>query len=71
MRKSGNITKKLCWNLIISIDGNIIKEQKYRTLKDISNELNLSYNIVSEMAMGRKKNKSGTFEPQYSFKRLS
>ena len=70
MRKTGNITKKICWQLLISIDNNVISDKQYRTLKDISNELNMSYNIVSEMAMGRKKNKLGRYEPQYSFFKL-
>ena len=45
-------------------------EKEYKTLKAISNELGLSYNIVSEMVLGRKKNKSGRYEPQYIFNRL-
>lgn len=70
MRKSGDYTKKECWKLIVSVNDNIIKEQRYRTLKDISTDLGVSYNVISEMALGRKKNKKGTYEPQYTFRKL-
>ena len=70
MRKVGDITNKICWKLIISVDDNIILEKEYRTLRDVASDLDLSYNIVSEMSLGRKKNRNGRYEPKYSFSRI-
>ena len=70
MRKTGDMTNKICWNLIIKLNEEILLDKEYKTLKDISDELQISYNIVSEMVLGRKKNKSGRYEPQYIFSRL-
>lgn len=70
MRKSGDLTNKLCWKLSISIDGNLMFIKDFKTLKEIADELNLSYNVVSEMSLGRKKNRRGKYEPQYNFTRL-
>ena len=71
MRKIGDITQKICWKLQIVVNDNIIYEQKYSTLKDIAEELGYSYNIVSEMVMGRKKNRKGKYDTQYSIKKLT
>ena len=71
MRKIGDITQKICWKLQIVVNDNIIYEQKYSTLKDIANELGYSYNVVSEMVMGRKKNRQGKYDTQYYIKKLS
>mgnify|MGYP005988273747 CR=1 FL=1 len=70
MRKSGDLTKKYCWEMSIYINDKIISQNKYKTIRDIADELDLSYNVVSEMIMGRKKNRKGKFEPQYLFTRL-
>jgi len=70
MRKIGDITQKICWKLQIVVNDNIIYEQKYSTLKDIANELGYSYNVVSEMVMGRKKNRNGKYDTQYSIKKI-
>ena len=71
MRKIGDITQKICWKLQIVVNDDIIYEQKYSTLNDIANELGYSYNVVSEMVMGRKKNRQGKYDAQYSIKKLS
>lgn len=70
MRKSGDLTKKYCWEMTIYINDKIISQNKYKTIRDIADELELSYNVVSEMIMGRKKNRKGKYEPQYLFTRL-
>tara|TARA_R110000803_G_scaffold83226_1_gene149377 strand:+ start:667 stop:879 length:213 start_codon:yes stop_codon:yes gene_type:complete len=70
MRKTGDITNKICWKLIIELNDEVVLDKEFKTLKDVSNELGLSYNIVSEMVLGRKKNKSGRYEPKYTFSRL-
>ena len=70
MRKSGDITNKICWKLIIELNDEVVLDKEFKTLKDVSNELGISYNIVSEMVLGRKKNKSGRYEPKYTFSRI-
>ena len=40
-------------------------------IRDIAQELGYSYNVVSEMVMGRKKNRKGKYDTQYSIKKLS
>ena len=70
MRKSGDTTNKICWNLSIFNNDKEIFNRDFKTLKDISNELGLSYNIVSEMSLGRKKNKKGKFDTKYFFTRI-
>ena len=70
MRKIGDLTQKICWKLEISVNDNIVFENEYSTLKDIAQELGYSYNVVSEMVMGRKKNKKGRYDTQYSIKKL-
>tara|TARA_A100000171_G_scaffold37544_1_gene36591 strand:- start:4849 stop:5070 length:222 start_codon:yes stop_codon:yes gene_type:complete len=71
MRKIGDITQKICWKLQISVNNNIVYENEYSTLKDIAEELGYSYNIVSEMVMGRKKNRKGKYDTQYSIKKIA
>tara|TARA_R110000751_G_scaffold81633_3_gene164712 strand:+ start:2776 stop:2988 length:213 start_codon:yes stop_codon:yes gene_type:complete len=70
MRKKGDTTNKICWNLKIYIDGEEKYNKDFKTITEIGEDLDLSYNIVSEMVMGRKKNKRGRYEPQYLFNRL-
>ena len=71
MRKIGDITQKICWKLQISVNNNIVYENEYSTLKDIAEELGYSYNVVSEMVMGRKKNRKGKYDTQYSIKKIA
>tara|TARA_R100001086_G_scaffold6918_1_gene4161 strand:+ start:1072 stop:1293 length:222 start_codon:yes stop_codon:yes gene_type:complete len=71
MRKIGDITQKICWKLEITVNDNIVYENEYSTLRDIAQELGYSYNVVSEMVMGRKKNRKGKYDTQYSIKKLS
>tara|TARA_R110000824_G_scaffold400786_1_gene609338 strand:+ start:320 stop:532 length:213 start_codon:yes stop_codon:yes gene_type:complete len=70
MRKVGDKTHKICWNLSIFINNKTFYEKDFSTLKDVAAELDLSYNVVSEMALGRKKNRKGRYETQYLFTKL-
>ena len=70
MRKSGDITNKICWKLIIKCNDSIMLEKEFKTLKSISEELGYSYNVISEMALGRKKKRGGKYDTQYLFKKL-
>ena len=70
MRTIGATTNKICWELIIKCDDNIVFYENFKTLKDIAKHLNITYNVVSEMAMGRKKIRTGKYDTQYIFNRL-
>lgn len=69
-RKFGNTTNKICWNLTIIIDEKTILNRDYKTLQDIATELGYSYNVVSEMAINRKKRNKGKYDTQYHFTKL-
>ena len=63
MRTKGAKTEKSCWYLKIYYPNYVYKEQKYKTLRDVAIDLNISYNQVSELTNnGRNKGKS-----KYSF----
>ena len=63
MRTKGAKTEKECWKLKISYPDYIVKEGVYKTLRDVADELKLSYNQVCELTnKGRNKTKS-----KYSF----
>jgi len=54
--------RKLCWNVIVSIRGQgetggdtILHKEEYISLRDIAEELNLSYHQVADISAGRKK----------------
>ena len=38
---------------IVSINDNELHKQEYKTLKDISNDLNLTYQQVADLSVGR------------------
>lgn len=45
----------VCFNCKVSINGNILHDKQYKTLKEISNELNLSYQQVADYSANRVK----------------
>ena len=71
MRTNGATTQKECYNLSIELKGEETFNKNFKTLKDISNELGLSYNRVVEMKRGRKKQNKGKYEPQYFIARIT
>ena len=70
MRTKGSIGKNNCWSLNVSVNGNEIHNQEYKTLQDISSVLGFTYNQVVEISNKRKKIGKGTFDTQYSIKRI-
>ena len=50
--------KKLCYSVLVKIGEQIIHSEDYISLKDISEDLNLSYQQVANLSCGRKLNKS-------------
>ncbi len=45
-----------CFNCKITQNGQEVHNQDYTTLKDISDDIGLSYSIVADISSGRKKN---------------
>jgi hypothetical protein len=71
MRNKGSKTCAKCWRLeVINQDNNLFAGE-YSTLKEIGDELGLSYNQVVEMSSGRKKQATGKYDTTYRFTRLS
>lgn len=51
-RKTGSSTKKVCWNLTTTKEGEEPSTTKHATLKSIAEELNLGYHTCSKIAKG-------------------
>lgn len=71
MRKSGAKTEKLCWNLKVINNENVIFEKDYPTLKNVGNDIGFKYNRVVELATGRKKQQEGKFDSKYIFTKIN
>mgnify|MGYP003645913644 CR=1 FL=1 len=71
MRNKGSITIALCWKLEVINQNEIIFTKEYTTLKEIANELGMTYNQVVEMSSGRKKPLMGRFDTTYKFIKIS
>jgi len=66
--------KKLCYSVLVKIGEQVIHEHQYISLKDIADDLNLSYQQVANLSCGRCKvsNLSGfKYNPQVEIKKLS
>ena len=67
-------SKNNCFNCKISLNGNLIHDKDYITLKDISEDVGLSYNIIADISSNRKKNHAYNnfkYQPQIDIKRLN
>jgi hypothetical protein len=71
MRKAGSKTEKICWNLKIVNNGNVLFDKEYPSLKHIGEDIGYKYNRVVELATGRKKQQTGIFDSQYIFTKLN
>ena len=71
MRKSGAKTEKLCWNLKVVNNENVIFEKDYPTLKNVGEDLGFKYNRVVELATGRKKQQEGIYDSKYIFTKIN
>ena len=71
MRKKGCSTKVDCWDLKVHNCDKCIHQQKYKTLKDMADDLGYSYNQMVEMSSGRKKKGKGKYDTQYEIIKLS
>ena len=52
-RKNGSSTKKVCWNLTTTKDGEDPSITKHTTLKSIAETLNLGYHTCNKIANGK------------------
>jgi hypothetical protein len=67
-------SKTNCFNCQIILNSKIIHDKDYITLKDISDELGLSYNIIADISCQRKKNhayKNFIYQPIINIKRIN
>lgn len=71
MRSKGSKTIALCWRLEVINQNDIIFTKEYTTLKEIANELGITYNQVVELSSGRKKQPTGRYDTTYKFYKLS
>ena len=66
--------KKLCYSVLVKIGEQIIHDHEYISLKDIADDLNLSYQQVANLSCGRCKTWSQStfkYNPQVEIKKLS
>jgi hypothetical protein len=64
---------KNCFNCEISQNGEILHNKDYITLRDISDDIGLSYSIIADISSGRKKNQKYNnfkFMPKIKITRL-
>ena len=71
MRKKGSTTLKLCWKCEVINQNEIVYENQYATLKQIANDLGLSYSQVVELSSGRKKDNKRRYDTNYRFTRIN
>jgi len=63
MRTKNAKTKKLCWDVLISFEEDIIHHKQYKTLREAGEDLGLTYSQICELGPnGRCKKKSINFK---------
>ena len=63
-----------CFNCIIEQNGNTLLDKNYITLKDIAEDIGLSYSIIADISSGRKKNQKYNkfkFMPHIEIRRIN
>ena len=63
-----------CFNCTIEQNGNTLLDKDYITLKEISEDIGLSYSIIADISSGRKKNSKYNnfkFMPQIQIRRIN
>ena len=64
--------QKLCWNVIVSLQDTILHKGEYISLKEIADDLNLSYHQVADISIGRKKfNTKFKYQPKIEINKIS
>ena len=64
---------KLCWGVIVRIGEEAIHNQQYISLRDVAKDLNLSYQQVADLSVGRSKkfNSNFKYQPKIEIKKIS
>jgi len=64
--------KKLCYTCLVKVGEHILHEQDYISLKDIAEDLDLTYYQVADISSGRKKFKTNfKFQPEVFINKIS
>tara|TARA_R110000824_G_scaffold32682_9_gene105380 strand:+ start:257 stop:478 length:222 start_codon:yes stop_codon:yes gene_type:complete len=64
--------QKLCWNVIVSLQDTILHKGEYISLREIADDLNLSYHQVADISIGRKKfNTKFKYQPKIEINKIS
>ena len=67
-------SKKDCFNCKIVLNENELHNKDYKSLKEISEDLGLSYSIIADLSNGRKQSKkydNFKYQPKISISRLT
>jgi len=67
-------SKNNCFNCKINLNGDLIHDKDYPTLKDISSDIGLSYNIIADISSQRKKNHAYNnfkYQPKIDIQRIN
>jgi len=70
MRKKGSITKAMCWRCDVVNQNETIYSNEYSTLKEIANDLGLSYSQIVEISAERKKQPTGRYDTSYKLTKI-
>jgi hypothetical protein len=64
--------KKLIWDVIVRIGEDTIHDKQYISIKDIADDLNLTYQQVSDLSIGRSKRFDSNFkyQPKIQIKKI-
>mgnify|MGYP001168345597 FL=1 len=65
--------KKLCYSVLVRIEDHLLHSKDYVSLSDIASDLNLSYQQVADLSVGRSKKFESKFkyQPKIEIKKLS
>jgi hypothetical protein len=65
--------KKLCWGVVVRIGEDTIHNQEYISLSDVAQDLNLTYQQVADISVGRSKkfNSNFKYQPKIEIKKIS
>jgi hypothetical protein len=64
--------KKLIWDVVVRIGEDTIHDKQYISIKDIAEDLNLTYQQVSDLSIGRSKRFDSNFkyQPKIQIKKI-
>tara|TARA_R110000787_G_scaffold124608_1_gene235635 strand:+ start:670 stop:912 length:243 start_codon:yes stop_codon:yes gene_type:complete len=71
-RTVGSVAKKMCWCVVVEMNGAVVKAADYPSLKAASEDLGISKNILYKVKDGKVKyaQKNHAFFPKISIRRV-